>query len=481
MTRMGKSNTTKVMAKSVFELRFSNDRNERVGQLIFDYNGEYANENVQDAHGSNPSCLKNVWRVNSGGRADDVVTYGTVPHPNDPGRRLMKLNAFGNDPRDWSDLEIVSDALAMLLVGKSILDSQLDPDRQTKYIGNFVDVDLSPPTELADPQLGRSAQTRYRRAILVYRALLARAGLTPPAGLSRSPRGLFGNDLITALNGSSDDPNGRHAAAARVLSANSPSWDQLAEACIGLEEFIRRGAATGYTAFNQTYMQTSTGNQPWCDMRLERILGMFQYVNGPRKVGGLAPMHEPNLQVDYADTVYADLVAGNLVIVDQSGGEPDLNQAAAERIMWRIFKGNLTAFTGGGQPPEILVYIEEAHNLLPSGSEQDLTNVWVRAAKEGAKLRIGMVYATQEVSSIQKNILKNTANWFIAHLNNTDETRELKKYYDFADFEPSILRAQDRGFIRAKTLSNLFVVPVQVDRFQIASNPQSAAQNANNR
>jgi hypothetical protein len=51
MTRTGKSNTTKVILKSIFALRWHQDHTRRIGQVVFDPNGEYANDNTQDKGG----------------------------------------------------------------------------------------------------------------------------------------------------------------------------------------------------------------------------------------------------------------------------------------------------------------------------------------------------------------------------------------------------------------------------------------------
>jgi len=449
MTRTGKSNTTKIIAKSVFELRNVQQSGEnplRIGQIIFDPNGEYANENVQD----NNSALKNVWRLlPKGVKENELVTYGITKHPNDPDRILMLLNFFEDDN---------------IQIGKSIIDNILSEDK-TNYIKQFCQVSFEEP----DPN-DRSALTRHNRRVLAYRSVLARAGFSVPQNIRPNIRGLFNRDLLTAMRTSpnNNSPVPEYVSAAQIFANQNATWGQLANAFEALDKFIR-DSRSNYTTFENTYVSRPNGSgDRWADEDLKKIIGIFQYPNGTRKIGKAAEQHSSDTTSDYAEDIYNHLVQGKLVIIDQSSGEPELNKSSATRIMTTIFKENQRKFIQGvSDIPEILVYVEEAHNILPAGNDLDLSDIWVRTAKEGSKYRIGMVYATQEVSSIQRNILKNTANWFISHLNNTDETKELCKYYDFADFEPSIRRAQDKGFLRVKTLSNLFVIPVQVDKFEV--------------
>ena len=457
MTRTGKSNTTKVMLTSVFALRYPEKNSEgriikqgkKIGQIVFDPNGEYANENDQNV------ALTNIWRLHpdgeSMGNEQDVVVYGAVRPSHDQNRFLIRMNFLEDEN---------------LQTGKEIIDTST-AHNTSQYMRAFRQVSFFPPD-----QDDRSAITRYRRRVLVYRTLLVRGGFTPPANdrNMRSTQRLFSQNLRDAMMNSTSDNATEYQSAATILGNPNPSWGQLFTAFEALNHFIK-DRASGYSQFDQEYINRPNGSgEQWADADLLRLLEMYAWPNGMRQIGAASEQHSNETDGDYADAIYEHLCEGRLVIVDQSIGNPQINKSAADRIMWAIFRGNQAEFrqgTTGDDFPQILVYIEEAHNILPAGTDMDLQDIWVRTAKEGAKYHIGMVYITQEVSSIQRNILKNTANWFIGHLNNTDETKELRKFYDFADFEGSILRAQDKGFLRVKTLSNPFVVPVQVNRFVI--------------
>ena len=103
------------------------------------------------------------------------------------------------------------------------------------------------------------------------------------------------------------------------------------------------------------------------------------------------------------------------------------------------------------------------------------TDPYVRLAKEAAKYQIGLIYATQEVSSVDPLILANTSNWVVTHLNNKSEVKELSKYYDFEDFAELTLKAEDVGFARIKTRSGRYIIPAQIDLFNAGRIEQARA------
>lgn len=356
MTRTGKSNTTKVILKAVFDLRFAKQAAVRIGQIVFDPSGEYANENVQDATGLVPSAVKNIAAAHAKGDPADIVTYGVLTHPNDPNRKFMLLN-FVRD--------------ADLQAGKEIINSMLAGD-SAKYIGNFRQVVFERP----DSQ-DKSATTRYARRVLAYRALLAKAGFAMSPNIPPATKGLFNQDLVKAMD---DTKIGEYVAAAKQFANQTPTWRPLASAFEALGDFFSTDA---YKAFDAAYAANSSSGETWADEDLKKIIEMFRYPNGARQIGKARPFHSATVTQDFTDAIYDDLVSGRLVIIDQSSGEEEVNRSSADRIMQRIFDGNRSVFRAAKEPPEVIIYVEEAHNLLPAGSESDLKNVWVRTAKEG--------------------------------------------------------------------------------------------------
>ena len=452
MTRTGKSNTVKIIARAVFELRRP-EGGVRVGQIIFDPDGEYANANPQDQ-----GCLRNMGN-HDWADLGDVVTYGLHPHPNDPDRKITKFNFYGDrEPAHLSDDYNADESLSSLTQGKRILDKFLAGEG-AGYIKPFVSQDMMPPPSHAEA----GDWTRYRRALLFYRAILAAAGYAPPS-YGPEVSGLFNTALRTVM--------GSNGALAPFISGSEVSlnsWSQAADFVQAFSEFVDTDE---FNDFDSTYERRR--GKKWSDNRLRDLLQIFANTRGLNVLRSARVWHDPDATTNFTDGIVRHLQAGRLVIVDQSTGEPKMNETAARDAMWAIFGAQQRAFINPqpvddsselSKPPAVIVYVEEAHTLLPR-DDNDMSSVWVRSAKEGAKFNIGMVYSTQEPSSVHANILKNTENWFITHLNNTDETRQIAKFNDFADFTDGIIAVNEPGYVKMRTRSSRFTVPVQIDIFE---------------
>lgn len=415
MTRTGKSNTVKQLVSVV--KRVADASGVPIGQIIFDINGEYANPNEQDQ-----GAIGNMY-------PDETLRY-----------RMLRSEGFE---------ELQSNFYLQLEQGFSIIREVLPAGPRASLGAQDVQTFLNGSFDEPDAQNEPGEYQRWIVRAAAYRAMLYRGEFEPPPAY----RVVF-----------RPNENVRTTVAGRLREGFPDPSQGLTLEEAG-EWFIAARAA------NRDTPLMSTSNNPWLDEQTRAILNMLARrtdsdapINGYRVLGPAIPYHSPRRTQEIGEEIYRNLVAGRIVILDLSVGPGFLREPIAERTAREIFRRSMEEFVSGRSPPNIMVYVEEAHNLL--GRDLDLTDTWPRLAKEGAKYRIGLVYATQEVTSIHPNILANTENWFISHLNNEREINELARFYDFGDFSTSIIRAQDIGFTRIKTLSSPFVVPAQVELFE---------------
>ena len=417
MTRTGKSNTVKMVIQATAELAVSkatldDEPVEPIGQIIFDVNGEYANTNQQDEG----TAIYQLYK-------EDVTRYSILQKP---GFKVMKLNFY-----------------QQLIEGFEMIRAHLQDD-QAVYTQAFLNVNWEEP----NPQ-DKSATTRHERRLACYQAILQAAGFPVPQGHQVRFAGTNEVDTATGL----DPRNGLTAEEAGRWFAWV--WDN-------------------YDSAQCFRIYRTQKNREWADDDLKSLMRFLTRKRAPgrdaseagfRKLIRLRELHTETLQTSYEEEVVKLLRSGKIVIIDLSQGDPVIQRTYSDRLCASIFREAMECFINNMPANYIQMYFEEAHNLFPKKTDTDLTLIYNRIAKEGAKLRIGLAYATQEVSSISANVLKNTQNWFVSHLNNRDELHEIAKYYDFEDFVDSLRRTTNKGFIRMKTYSNAFIVPVQIDRF----------------
>ncbi|MEU0792432.1 DUF87 domain-containing protein [Amycolatopsis sp. NPDC005961] len=432
MTRMGKSNTAKIIIARTFVVseRQRAAGGHPIGQLIFDPQGEYANPNTQDGTHIAAIGAKHVRIFKFG--AD-----GSQPHV-----KPLSINFFAEN-----QIDAVQGLIANQLSGED-----------SGYIKDFASASYAD-----DPVNSFNAHPGRARMVL-YGALM-RAGFTVPSSFAarvnikgalqgKVENGIQGPKKVAGLG---RNPFTQAGKTANIVNVAAGEIDAVVDKIIELRE------AGDTEAIDFTK-----------DVRWQSVEPIFTTKSGNRNVRGhknlnpLRPFHSPLTQQDPALEIYSELVEGRIVIVDLHVGAEAITKVLSESITRRLLFKQTEVFTSGQEPPHIQVMLEEAHNLFSSDRYKDELDVWVKLAKEASKLNLGMTYATQEVSGVAHQVKANTANWVVAHLNNTTEVRELAKFYDFGAFSDAIIASEDRGYVRLKTLSSPYIVPVQIDRYDVA-------------
>ena len=417
-TRLGKSNVVKLIAQSLIETTKNKDN---VGQLIFDINGEYANDNPQDDNFSIRSAYP-----------DRCVVYALTKKEKTPSKEL-KLD-FYEHPRD----------------SHRIIRTLLREDgRSSVYIERFLSVDLPTIEQIAELDFGD--KNRAEREILIYWAILKKAGFNEDERKLKSRLNLRTKFNDTAMQ--------------QIFGADKTKW-LVPNSLDELIDFFEKAAASDRAA----KLPSSTKGKHLFDANDEALLNFLLPTStvsaGPGLLQKLRKYHSYKAG-NFVSEILSELDAGKTVIVDLGNADEEVMQYFSRELSQAVFYHQTDKFTNNKLGDYyIQLYFEEAHNLFKDNDNSEETRVYRRFAKEGAKYHIGMVYSTQSPTTILSDLLAQTENFFVAHLASLDDVNKLAKVnvaYDSLKYD--ILRAKTPGYVRMLTKSHRFVVSMQALKF----------------
>lgn len=431
-TRLGKSNVVKLIVQSLIEAT-QTERN--VGQLIFDINGEYANDNPQD---DNLSIR--------GAFPDRCIVYALTPKPNTPSSPL-KLNFYINPA-----------------ASKTVLNSLIRQSGRSgsDYIDAFISVELPEISAINQiPQNRFNEKKRAIRKLQFYFALLNKAGFTcneseiistlPSAReVSRFDHG-FRQELRNAA----------YQFAQLPVPTRPTSIDSLTRELQVIWRFKKENP-------DHPELTTGSGN-PLFDPDDTAILEFLE-PNPGRSGFMLLVRYRPYHDVtagNYTTEVLQLLDEGQTVILDLGNADEILMEYFSRQLSEAVFYHQTEKFTNNDLGNHFVqLYFEEAHNLFGYNDNSDSTRIYRRFAKEGAKYHIGMVYSTQSPSTVNSDLLAQTENFFVAHLASQNDTNNLAKVnIAYESIKSDILQAKTPGYIRMLTRSHRFVVSMQAKKF----------------
>ena len=425
-TRLGKSNIVKLIAESIIKSTTNHD----VGQLIFDINGEYSNDNPQD----NNTSLKSVYST-------ECVVYALTKKANTPSNPL-KLN-FYEQPA--STLPILAQLLAS--------------DGQTAdYVRSFTSVTLPSISDISTiTNVGE--QVRAIRKIQMYWATLSAAGFPAHTQLASL---LPYNPIAAGF-----DPGFSKALRTQAYGGTAPNAPaSLAELQSEIEAI-----ATCYENLGPAdalFAGSRRGSNRLLDADdtfLLRFIAPNPGRSGPSKLGRYRAYHDPKA-ADFVTDIMKHLDAGKTVLLDLGNANEELVKYFSELLSRHAFSIQQDRFaTNKLGDKYIQIYFEEAHNVFPLRA--DPLSIYSRFAKEGGKFHIGIVYSTQSPSTIYDELLAQTENFFVGHLSSEKEAKAIGHLHvAFSGLDADIMQTRQPGYMRMLTRSHRFAIPVQAHLFK---------------